>query len=183
MSKKKVIILIIVIVLAIVAFLIFRNSYEKYDDSVNLNYVSLENKKSSVSITSPLSLNDETGRNITSNKNGVNIYYKIKLKSKINKTSNYKILFESDEVTNTIGSNYIKVLLSDKNDKIIKFYDRDSYLTLDSLPLFKDKIVLYTGKLKANDSDEFILRMWISDFYVITNEEQHFSGNVVIYSY
>ena len=183
MSKKKIIILIAVIVLLIAAFLIFRNSYEKYDDSANLNYVSLENKKSSVSITSPLSLNDETGKNITSNKNGVNIYYKIKLKSKINKTSNYKILFDVDGLTNTIGNKYIKVLLSDKNDKIIKFYDRDSYLTLDSLPLFKEKFVLYTGKIKANASDEFILRMWISDFYVITNEEQHFSGNVVVYSY
>ena len=183
MSRKRSIILIIIIVFLIMMFLIFKNSYAKYDDSTNLNYVSLENKTNKVSITSPLSLNDEVGRQITSNKNGVNIYYKIKLKSKVNKTANYKILFDADGVTNTIGNNYIKVLLSDKKDKIIKFYDRDSYVTLNSLPLFNDKMVLYVDKLKANQNEEFILRMWVSDFYVITDEEQHFSGKVEIYSY
>lgn len=181
MSKKRAII-VVVILLLLIGFCIFKKTYANYDDSTNKKYVELVNKTDTVSIVSPLSLNDETGRNISDNKDGVTIYYKIKLKSKVDKTSNYKILFSND-IMNSIGNKYIKVLVSDKKDKILKFYDRDSFVTLDSIPTFNDSMVLHSGKLKGNDEDEFILRMWVSDFYVITDEEQVFKGKIKVYSY
>lgn len=183
MSIKRLLILLAILVFLCTGVVIYYLSYLEYDDSVDRGLVSINNTKTNIKITSPLSLNDETGRNITNNKNGVNVYYKVKLQNGNEKISKFKLLLDVSNVSNCIDNKYIKILVSDENDKLLNFYDRVSYPTLDSLPIFKGKIVLTDGKLRKNEKTEYILRLWASDFYVFNDDNQEFRANVEVYSY
>ena len=183
MSKKRIILIVIIVFLVIIFSFLFYRFFIWHDDSVNKKYVDLENDNNKVSITAPLSLNDETGRKIDSNKDGVNVYYKIQLKSKVNKISRYKILLSVKHSDKNVEDAYVKILLATKEDKLIKFYDRDSYATLDKLPMFKNKYLLHEGRISGHSEKEFILRLWMSDFYVMDKENQKFEGRINIYSY
>ena len=183
MSKKRIILLLLIIFLILLFSFLFKKFFLTYDDSVDREYVELLNTTKKVSITSPLSLNDETGRKISSNKDGVTVYYKIKLKSKRDKISRYKILLDTNSFNSNISDKYVKVLLSSKEDKLLRTYDKKSYITLDKLPIFKNKLVLHEGRISGHITKEFILRLWMSDFYVMDKDNQVFEGFITVYSY
>lgn len=174
-------IFIIFIALFVVINVIVIN-HHLLDDSVNKNYVVLDDKDNEVSITNILPITDEAGKLINSSKNGMVVYKKISITNLNKRTSRYRILLNIDNKT-TIDPKYVKVLVSDKDDKVLPFYDYVEAFTLNKLDNKNNSYVLHSSKLKKGDSDMFILRLWISTFYYVNDDNESFYGNISIYSY
>ena len=175
-------IFMIIVILIIVANIIFI-AYTYLNDSKNLNYVVLNDSDNDVEITNILPITDESGRKIDSSKNGMVVYKKITVTNKANRSSGYRILLNVNTSTTTIDPKYIKVLVSDKNDKVLPYYDYVEAFTLNKLDNKNGSYILHSSRLKKGKSDTFIIRFWISTFYYINDNSDKFYGNISIYSY
>ncbi len=133
-------------------------------------------------IDSILPLSDEVGSNFSRSNGNANIYYKFKIKSRVDKKTHYQILLDTKQGDKYIDDRYIKILLSDKDDNLFKDYKTDSVKVVAGLDSNNDKYVVHTGTLKKNGNDEFILRMWISDAFNYS-DELTFDGKLSVYSY
>lgn len=180
MPKKIIFYLLIICLICFFCFIGINYFY--YDDTINKNYIVLSNDNNNVSITNVLPLTDESGKQINSSKNGMVVYKKISIKNRHGRTSKYKILLNIDNKS-TLDTKYIKVIVSDENDKILDSYNYEDFLTLNRLDKKNDSYVLYSSKLKKGESTSFIVRLWVSTFYVINDEQEQFYGKISIYSY
>lgn len=170
----------LVIVLILLCLNLINYLYSK--DSNNKNYVVLDNSDNSFSITNILPLTDESGRQINSSKNSMVVYKEIKVINKNNKSSKYKLFLNVDN-NSTIDSKFIKILVSDSNDKVLKKYDYDEALTLNKLDNNSNSYMLLSSKLKKGESTKFIIRLWVSTFYSINKSNEKFHGNISINSF
>ena len=174
-------IFIICIAIFIVVNIIVINYYYN-DDSTNKNYVVLNEKDTEVAITNILPITDESGRKIDSSKNGMVVYKKISITNINKRTSRFRILLNVDNRT-TINQKYIKVYVSDKNDKVLPFYDYVEVFTLNKLDNKNNSYILHSGKIKKGATETFIIRFWVSTFYYVNDDNEKFFGNISIYSY
>ncbi len=80
-----------------------------------------------------------------------------------------------------IGSSYIKLYLTDENDNPMEGFERpkvNSYYDLYSLNNQPGSKLLYRGTLKAHESKKFILRSWVADTYILSNDLEDFSFDI-----
>ena len=180
LKKNNILFFVLLILLILLSFNLISFLYSK--DSNNKNYVVLDDSDNTISITNILPLTDESGRQIDNSKNDMVVYKKIVLSNKNSKTSKYRLLLDVDS-NSTLDPKFIKILVSDKNDNILKNYDYTEALTLNKLDNKNNSYVLLSSKLKKGESTSYIIRLWVSTFYTINKEKENFYGNISIYSY
>lgn len=176
--RKRTFFVIAFLLLLLVLILIFSRVNREVS---NKNYVSIVDNKELV-IDNILPLSDDVGSNFSRSNGMANIYYKFKVKSNYDNKTHYKILLTTKEGKQFIDNRYIKILLSDKDDNTIKEYKTDSVKVVTGLDKYNDKYVVYSGTLKKQGEDEFILRMWVSDTSSY-DDELMFDGKLTVYSY
>ena len=110
------------------------------------------------------------------------VYKKINIKNRHGRTSKYRLLLNVDKKS-TLDPKYIKIIVSDENDKILDSYNYEVFLNLNKLDNKNNSYVLYSSKLKKYESTSFIIRLWVDTFYVLNDEDEKFYGDISIYSY
>lgn len=166
----------------IIAIVLTIKNYNKRFYKLDIDY---ENN-SVVDLTNKLPMSDEIGKNY----NGVGVekgiaeYKKITITNKNKAKVNYEIyLTKIHNEEKDIRSNYIKLYLTDEKNNPIKGFDKKQVISYYDLLSLNDKPgskLLYSGSLANDESDTFILRSWVADTYLLSNEEESFEFNIDI---
>ncbi len=166
----------------IIAIVLTIKNYNKRFYKLDIDY---ENN-SVVDLTNKLPMSDEIGKNY----NGVGVekgiaeYKKITITNKNKAKVNYEIyLTKIHKEEKDIRSNYIKLYLTDEKNNPIKGFDKKQVISYYDLLSLNDKPgskLLYSGSLANDESDTFILRSWVADTYLLSNEEESFEFNIDI---
>lgn len=166
----------------IIAIVLTVKNYNKRFYKLDIDY---ENN-SVVDLTNKLPMSDEIGKNY----NGVGVekgiaeYKKITITNKNKAKVNYEIyLTKIHNEEKDIRSNYIKLYLTDEKNNPIKGFDKKQVISYYDLLSLNDKPgskLLYSGSLANDESDTFILRSWVADTYLLSNEEESFEFNIDI---
>lgn len=166
----------------IIAIVLTIKNYNKRFYKLDIDY---ENN-SVVDLTNKLPMSDEIGKNY----NGVGVekgiaeYKKITITNKNKAKVNYEIyLTKIHKEEKDIRSNYIKLYLTDEKNNPIKGFNKKQVISYYDLLSLNDKPgskLLYSGSLANDESDTFILRSWVADTYLLSNEEESFEFNIDI---
>lgn len=166
----------------VIAIVITIENYKKSSYKLNVKYET----NAIVNLTNKLPISNEIGKNY----NGVGVekgiaeYKKFTITNKNKSKVDYEIyLTKIRNEEKDIRSNYIKLYLTDEKNKPIKGFDKKqviSYYDLFSLGDKPGSKLLYGGSLNAGESKKFILRSWVADTYLLSNEEEGFGFNIDI---
>ena len=173
--RRNIIIICFILVCILLAIMINNR------DTDNKNYVNIPDNKELV-IENLLPLSDDVGSSYTKSNEKANIYYRFNIISSNKDKVNYKLLLTTKKGKQFIKDEYMKITLSDSNDKILKKYDNDSYMFLNGLDKFDKSYILDKGTLKNKGSKEYILRIWVSDVSTY-DDNLIFDGKLSVYSY
>lgn len=154
------------------------SSNNKLDD-LEISYKNINN----IEILDSLPLSDKIGKTIDENdiNNGIEGYLEFSIKNNSNSSSNYEIYIIRNQVNNEIDTRYIKVYLTDSNEKPLGIYKKSfspSYYSLKYLDKKPEAKSIYKGKIKANSKKDFIFRAWVSDGYSFHSNENSFSFSI-----
>ena len=141
----------------------------------NSNSVSLTGTNS-IHISNKLPLTDESGRTLdASNVNDDilnEIAFSVESIGDKNISSNYEVYLESDENDDTIDPNYVKVYLTDGDEKAFKDYSGNEVMTYRNLRVSKSSAsgkLLYSGTIFGTQKQEFKLRLWLDETYFLSD--------------
>jgi len=185
--KKQVFIaFFIVFLLFVIVGSFFLFFFEKKDSSYHLDdfYVSFETSDI-LSIKNTLPISDTVGRNLdgTGTEDGVQGYVSFSVKNKGKNDIPFEIFITKQDVDNytEIKESYVKLLLTDENNQPLKGFDGNSVPSFADLSFLNDKPsskYIYSASLKAGESKKYILKIWLSDLYAISLNEERFSVDV-----
>lgn len=94
-----------------------------------------------------------------------------------NKSLNYELYITKDEQKEEINGKFIKMYLTKANGDIINGFDSKNVPSYDKLNAISDmpgSRILYKGTIKANSTDEFDFKTWISDSYKNYDKNEEF---------
>ena len=123
------------------------------------------------------------GKSITdSNENSnVQAYYNFEVKSNSDKDTYYEIYASDLDYDNTIHSNYIKMYLTDENNKPLSGFDNlavPTFYNLKVSSLNPTSKRLYYGYIKSGETQKFILRVWVGDAYAVGVDTNSFGMKI-----
>ncbi len=128
-----------------------------------------------VIIKNILSVSDAFGKTITDDNAGSYAYVDLDIHNNVSEGRNYELFItSSDNEKSVINPSYVKFYLTDDKDVPFSDYSLSKIPTYVDLEYIEDKPsskVLYSGFLKAYDNQKMILRVWLSDNYVISMDE------------
>ncbi len=185
--KKQMIIFLIcafiVMISAIVAgVFLFSDMFKKGDITVRFgeydNVAHINNK---------LPIGDEMGKKLKYQANQNSTSY---LEFSVKETRGYKTKFEvilkKKELTSEINSNYVKLYLTDMNEKAVAGFESNlipSYKSLRVDSKSPSEKILYRGEIGALEEQKYKLRVWLSDSSVIETEQKDFQFEVGVKVY
>ena len=176
------IILIITLISGIGCFFYLKNKESK--KNVDNNSISVRFETSDIiEIKNILPVSDSLGKSFTGEgtEEGVQGFVEFSVTNVLDESVNYEVYLTKQESSNEIKDNYVKFYLTDFSDNPVSGYEGNLIPTYYSLAYMSDKPsskLLYTGKLDAKSSNEFRLRIWLSDNYAISNFEESFKVDV-----
>lgn len=146
---------------------------------VNEKDVYMEATTLSVNIKDLLSVSEEFGRTIKDDNGGSFGYVDIELINEAKEKRNFELFVTDTTIDNKkISPNYVKLYVTDENNKPLDNFDTNSSPTFSNLNYLKDKPsskLLLKGSLDAEEHRNIILRTWISDSFVVNNGQYSFS--------
>ena len=80
-----------------------------------------------------------------------------------------------------ISEKFIKMYLTDHNNIPLDGFEKNLIPVFSNLVILNDKAngkLLYRGKINANSKLKFKLRIWVSDSYAISKENEQFSFSI-----
>lgn len=178
-KKYSVFIGLAFIIFIIVFVFVFNNKH--YDDSVlSLNYLLNDGE---VIIGNSLPITDEVGKaiSIDNYKAGTMEYVEFEVKSNVDGNVKYEVYLTKGESEIEVPVKFVKVYLTDSNDKVLKYFDESKVPTYYDLKLAETDPsgkLIYSGTIKNKGSQKFKLRMWVADTYELTPEEVNFSAKL-----
>ena len=166
--------IVVVMVILFGIFVVIGNFYSS-GEVVSIKY----SGNQIISISNSLPMTDVVGKgiNFENHKAGITGYLEFEVKSNVSRKVKYDIYLTKDDLENEVPIKFVKLYLTDENDKVIEELEFASVLTyydLDDLSDSNDKL-LYSGTLKDKESKKFKLRMWVADTYELTTDEKKFS--------
>ena len=179
-SYKQYLIALLFLVAVLGIFLYFRNHNQvNKEESVSTSY----KDSKTVTIESILPISDELGKTIDGKgtEDGIQGYVELSITNNINKDIEYEIYIDKKDLDKEISSNYIKFYLTDEADNPLEGYKQNSVPTYKDLLVLVDSPssrLLYSDKLKAKETKKVILRVWLSDSYVVSNEINKFTFDI-----
>ncbi len=149
---------------------------------VNEKDVSFVADSNTVIITSIVSVSDEFGKKIDEDNGGAFGYLHFDVVNNTNEERNYEIFITKlDTNPNKINTNYVTFYLTDGNNKALNGFTGNQLPSFNNFNVIENKPdskSLYTGTLKANEKNSYILRVWLADNYVVSGEDESFSFEI-----
>ncbi len=187
-SKKYKIILIVSIVIIIIASIIFGVSYAQYVqrqsqttsnvvvvDCFNIEFLDRFNDGTSsadVNLTNAYAVTDEKGISL------MQVPYTFRITNTCDIDSTYQVNLEQLATNGSdLSSDYLRIQFNNSN------YNLTDFSTTQTKIGGAESRKIYVGRLNANDSQTFTLRMWIK--YSATKEQaggKSYNGKVVVIS-
>lgn len=174
-NKKYLVTLIIIIIFLFLMSLSIVLLLKNNRNIVNEDDVILESDSNTIIIKSFLTVNDEYGKTINDNSSGYYGYLEFDIKNITNSKRDFQLyMVKSDININEINEDYVKIYLTDysENSLLDSIYSFKSFANISDKP---DSKLLYSGVLNSNGIKKYKLRVWISDNYVIQNNDEAFT--------
>ena len=114
----------------------------------------------------------------TGTEHGIQGYSEFVVYNNSNHKMKYEIIVTTRECRdNCINSNYIKLFLTDENDKPLEGFSSRKLPTYASLGILDNKPgsrLLYRDKIEGNGEKKFKLRVWLADTYAVSALEEKY---------
>lgn len=178
-SSKKFNYLMMLLIIIIFLFVLSDFIYVMYRDSiesVNRNDVILNSDSNTIIIKSLITANDEFGKTIADDNSGYYGYLEFDVKNLVEEKREFQIYAKKSDINlKEIDEDFVKIYLTDLDDSS-SFKDKIfSFGELSFLNDIQDNKLLYEGFINGNASHKFKLRVWLSDSYVIKDNDESFS--------
>ena len=170
-------IIIIVIVLLLILGIGFSYAWWRYtviQDKTNVGVskcfsIELANQANEINLTNMYPITDEEGRKLTP--------YTFTLKNTCSVSAKYNLNMEMLEGT-TMNSNYLAVLVNNKDIKLLSSYNTATTVIDGST----ESRTLDTGVLQANSSKDYSISLWMDKSVTLSDDAQNkvFKSKVVI---
>lgn len=155
--------------------------------SDNSNDVSLVSAVDSILLKNNLPLTDTSGKTLDASnvrKEFLNeIAFSVKGIGEEDKVVKYEICLINDVTGEEINSNYIKIYLTDNEDRPFNFYNGNAVPVYQNLKISEgraDGKVIYSDVIKGKEIKKFKLRVWLSDAYILNEMDRYFSAKIVV---
>ena len=170
-------IIIIVIVLLLILGIGFSYAWWRYtviQDKTNVGVskcfsIELANQANEINLTNMYPITDEEGRKLTP--------YTFTLKNTCSVSAKYSLNMEMLEGT-TLNSNYLAVLVNNKDIKLLSSYNTATTVIEGST----ESRILDTGVLQANSSKDYTISLWMDKSVTLSDDAQNkvFKSKVVV---
>lgn len=187
MQKSKLRLIAFVLVVVVLFIVICLQSQESHTGKKNHSNIVLNTSSgnSNILLHDNYPMTDDIGKRITYNADNSDVqgYVEFTITSKSNVGSNYELYLIQDELEKSLHPNYVKVYLTDENNKALPGFDDLSvptYYNLRVSSLNPGARRLYYGYLDAGESRSFILRSWIGDAYTLSNVSKQFGTKLYV---
>ena len=170
-------IIIIVIVLLLILSIGFSYAWWRYtviQDKTNVGVskcfsIELANQANEINLTNMYPITDEEGRKLTP--------YTFTLKNTCSVSAKYSLNMEMLEGT-TLNSNYLAVLVNNKDIKLLSSYNTATTVIDGST----ESRTLDTGVLQANSSKDYSISLWMDKSVTLSDDSQDkvFKSKVVV---
>ena len=185
-NKKEFLQSILIVLLSLMVFVLIIAGYIKIDE-YKRSFYRLNTKFDTsdiITVSNKLPLSSEVGRNYTGSgmEKDIEGYAVFSINNPNEKKVNYEIyITKKENQVNSIKSNYISLYLTDWDNNPYDGFDKNETVAYSDLYTLTDKPgsrLLYKGSLVSGGTKNFILRSWVSDNYVISDEEAMFSYDI-----
>ena len=139
-----------------------------------------------ITINNKLPISDALGKTFKEKRESTHVegYSSFTIKNPNEKKITYEIYLTKRVLeSNEINPNYIKLYLTDKNDKPYAGFDTNSVPSYGSLYALSDRPgsrLLYRDSLVSGATAEFKLRSWLSDTYVVSTNSEDFIYDISV---
>lgn len=138
-----------------------------------------------ISYSAKLPLSDKSGKEIMFNEDNKKVqgYYEFEINNKNSVGTSFEIFVDMEDYDYLIHPNFVKIYLTDGDNKALAGYNGKSVPTLyklrsSSVSLNGKRI--YKGYISSNETQKFILRSWIGDAYSIDSIDKEVKLNVKV---
>ena len=175
-KKTKIYIIIsLIVIMCISISVVFLQNSQKRKSLMKLEVNS--SQSNIITYTDKLPLNDNMGKEFKYNNDNKNVqgYYEFEITNKYDNGTFYEIYVDMEDYPNLVHSNFIKLYLTDGNNKPIDGFNGKAVPTFYKLKGSSSSVTgkrLYRGYIKSKESKSFILRSWIGDAYSIGSYEK-----------
>lgn len=149
---------------------------------IDTTSVILNSDVSVLIIKNNLPTSDKFGKTITDDNAGSFIYLDFSVKNSSSHKQDFQMyLTKQTIIGKSINDEYVKVYLTDENDKPCEIFNRNALPSYSDLNYITDKADsknIFKGTLLPNEEKYYRLRVWISDNYIIGNEDESFSFKI-----
>lgn len=181
-ANKGVYILILAIVLSF-AFICLIPSISYRINSDNVEFVG---DKNTVTIGNTLPLTDVSGKSLDPKEKIIDeVSFSVKGVGDKKRVVNYEIYLinTNTDTDRQINPGFIKVYLTDGDNKPFEYYSKNSVPAYKSLRVSNSQAngkIIYSGSIKGEEIQKFKLRVWLADNYVLNDTDRSFSGTIVV---
>ena len=181
-ANKGVYILILAIVLSF-AFICLIPSISQRINSDNVEFVG---DKNTVTIGNTLPLTDVSGKSLDPKEKIIDeVSFSVKGVGDKKRVVNYEIYLinTNTDTDRQINPGFIKVYLTDGDNKPFEYYSKNSVPAYKSLRVSNSQAngkIIYSGSIKGEEIQKFKLRVWLADNYVLNDTDRSFSGTIVV---
>lgn len=172
--------LVLAIFLIIIAIVVKINDYKKSFYKVDVKFTT----NAVVQLNNKLPISDDIGKNYsgTGIEKGIAEYKEFTVTNPNDGKIQYEIyLTKTNLNSKNIRSNYIKLYLTDINNNALDGFDSKKITSFYDLYSLRDKPsgrLLYTDSLNPGGKRTYILRCWVADTYVLSNESEIFDFEI-----
>lgn len=181
-ANKGVYILILAIVLSF-AFICLIPSISYRINSDNVEFVG---DKNTVTIGNTLPLTDVSGKSLDPKEKIIDeVSFSVKGVGDKKRVVNYEIYLinTKTDTDSQINPGFIKVYLTDGDNKPFEYYSKNSVPAYKSLRVSNSQAngkIIYSGSINGEEIQKFKLRVWLADNYVLNDTDRSFSGTIVV---
>lgn len=174
----------VIIASAMVAFVFFFSDTFKSGD-VNVQFGDYDNV---IHIKNDLPIGDELGKKISAEdiQDGLQGYLEFSIKETKGYKTKFEVYLKKKNVVSEIDSNYIKLYLTNMNDKAVTGFDSNlipSYKSLRVDSKSPTEKILYRGEINSLGEEKYKLRIWLSDASSIETEDKDFEFEIGVKTY
>lgn len=182
-ANKSVYILLGAIILSLGLICLIPSILEK----MNSNDVEFVGDKNTVTIGNTLPLTDISGKSLTA-KEGIidEVSFSVKGVGDKKKSIYYEMYLINNSTGEEINPGFVKVYLTDGYNKPFEYYAKNSVPAYKSLKVSTKQAngkIIYTGNIKGGETQNFKLRVWLADNYVLNDSDRSFSGTIMVKKY
>ena len=181
-NLNYIVFLVIVILLLLVCSAGIVLLLKKDVPKVNEKDVSYVADSNTIIVKSIISVSEEFGKKINEENGGAFGYLHFDVVNNSDEERNYQIyVTKLNTNPKEINSNYVTMYLTDNNNKALNGFTGNQLPSFNNLTYLENKPdsrELYTGTIKGNSKKSFIIRVWLAENYVVSEEDFSFSFEI-----